>query len=80
MCVVGFLRLQWLKYKKCRENRHLVAKKLSYCEKKMFFPIEIGFDASFGDVLKQNVAINWNQQAFLHFSGMESGIRTSNGN
>lgn len=46
----------------------------------MFFPIKIGFDASFGDVLKQNVAINRNQQAFLHFSGMESGIRTSNGN
>ncbi len=24
MCVVGFLRLQWLKYKNYRENRHLI--------------------------------------------------------
>ena len=80
MCVVGFLRLQWLKYKNYRENRHLITKILSYCEKKIVFPIKKDFDASFWDVLKQNVAINWNQQASLHFAGMESGIKTFNGN
>ena len=80
MCVVGFLRLQWLKYKNYRENRNLIAKILSYCEKKIVFPIKKDFDASFWDVLKQKVAINWNQQASLHFAGMESGIKTSNGN
>lgn len=80
MCVVGFLRLQWLKYKNYRENRHLITKILSYCEKKIVFPIKKDFDASFWDVLKQKVAINWNQQASLHFSGVESGIKTSNGN
>jgi|GEM_PF-5534248 len=37
MCVVGFLRLQWLKYKNYRENRNLIAKILSYCEKKIVF-------------------------------------------
>ncbi len=35
MCVVGFLRLQWLKYKNYRENRNLIAKILSYCEKNL---------------------------------------------
>ena len=80
MCVVGFLRLQWLKYKNYRENRHLITKILSYCEKKIVFPIKKDFDASFWDVLKQKVAINWNLQASLHFAGMESGIKTSNGN
>lgn len=40
MCVVGFLRLQWLKYKNYRENRHLITKILSYCEKKIVFPIK----------------------------------------
>lgn len=53
---------------------------LSYCEKKIVFSIKKDFDASFWDVLKQKVAINWNQQASLHFAGMESGIKTSNGN
>ena len=80
MCVVGFLRLQWLKYKNYRENRHLITKILSYCEKKIVFSYKKNFDASFSDVLKQKVAINWNQQASLHFAGMESGIKTSNGN
>ena len=80
MCVVGFLRLQWLKYKNYRENRNLIAKILSYCEKKIVFSYKKDFDASFLYVLKQKVAINWNQQAFLHFAGVESGIKTSNGN
>ena len=80
MSVVGFLRLQWLKYKNYRENRNLIAKILSYCEKKIVFSYKKDFDASFLDVLKQKGAINWNQQASLHFAGMESGIKTSNGN
>lgn len=52
MCVVGFLRLQWLKYKNYRENRNLIAKILSYCEKKIVFSYKKDFDASFLDVLK----------------------------
>ena len=80
MCVVGFLRLQWLKYKNYRENRHLITKILSYCQYKLLFYVRKHLFSCFWDVLKQKVAINWNQQASLHFAGMESGIKTSNGN
>ena len=50
MCVVGFLRLQWLKYKNYRENRNLIAKILSYCEKKIVFSYKKDFDAVFLDI------------------------------
>ena len=35
MCIVGFLRLQSLRYKNKRENGNLIAKKWQSCEKKM---------------------------------------------
>ena len=37
MCIVGFLRLQSLRYKNKRENGNLIAKNWQSCEKKIVF-------------------------------------------